>query len=570
MRLLPAALGVLLPLFAAGVASAAPRAKAPCLTATVQAAKAAARNNGGPALPIPPSHVGSVESGTYPLRVYYETAADEAMAGKVLAAAEQAWKHQVEGLGYPAPSTGDGSVSAPVPGLWIYVFNTGYGVGGYTEPLRGIPDTPQADCSSRVVVDSTSPDDAIGPIVEHEFNHATEGAVDCMESFSAWENFTTALEVHFFPDYESYGFLVTSFQSRPELALDYFPDDNEADAVLWDYPYGALMFPVYLKERFAAGDHKLLRQIWSAFAQPGNLTCTEWGACVSDQPNHPNWFEGTDAELKKLGSNFDEAFDEFSVWRAITGHRDDGKHYEHAGQYAEVKSIAKHSLATLPAQGTAEVHQYGSAYVELLPESHATPVRVSIVVDPEAAWSSSLLLGRKGQAVERLTLTFKGAQASLDTGALDGVDWAMLVVSQHANGPHDTDALDYDVQRTFTYSVTSQDAPDAAVPALDAGGPSSPAEVAVQEPGESGCSCGATPAQQSPWGASCALLAAIALRKRSRERKRNATHLTSAILLSVKRRVSERKFPHPPRFGVRRQGLLPPGEGRSVHGVQLG
>ncbi|MBI5535866.1 MAG: hypothetical protein HY898_24315 [Deltaproteobacteria bacterium] len=470
-----------------------------CLTQAMNAAKSWAQTQDVHLMSDPPVNVGYVESKTLPLRVYYQEESDKFMAESVLPLAETAWTKQVTETGYPAPFTGEDNLPV-IPGLWIYIADSGMGGGGYTEWLKDVPSTPVSDCSSRVVIDRQNPYEYLEIVTAHEFNHTTQMATDCVEAISAWENFTSAVDSYFVDDWQL-PYMIGIFQRYPEYPIDFWSYGDGSDELAY-YQYGAALFPIFLRERFGGGDIKLLRDLWYSFAQAGTLTCSPMG-CTSDQPNTPNWFEGTDAVLKKNhGSTWDDAFDEFTVWRAITGSHDDGKHFKGGTQYDDVMTAATHSLAQLPAKGDLELQEYGSRYVSLTPGSFQGKLHFKITADPEATWSSSVLLGRHAQPVERVQMTFDKATGELTVPVQGSMEWITLVIAQHSDGTHNPDDMEYYTSRSFSYLVEGipdpepgpeplpEAGPDANKPGKDGGkvdsGPVA-AEAAPSDDGGCGC-----------------------------------------------------------------------------------
>lgn len=377
----------------------------------------------------------------------------------VLEAADDAWQKQVVEAGFPAPFTTDDVTQPPFPGLYIYIGDTGMGGGGYTDFLNDIAISPQADCAAMVMIDAQNPPDYVVSTVAHEFNHATQMATDCVEAISAWENFATAVEHYYFPDEWAVPYFVETFQNNPEYPIDYWKNPNSESELIY-YQYGASLFPTFLRERYANGDVKFLRNVWYSFAQAGKVTCGIFG-CNSDQPNEPDWFTGLDNVLQANGSSFDEAFDEFSVWRAITGSRDDGFHFAEGSFWAEVATAATHYLKQGAAQGSFDVREYGSRYIELRTDGFTGPVHVQVNVDTAATWSASVLSWRKSEPVQRTVLPFKDGHAELYVDSAQGLQRMMLAVSQHKDATHLPDKLEYTTKRVFDYVVDDDTDPDA-------------------------------------------------------------------------------------------------------------
>ena len=433
-----------------------------CNNAAREAIRRWLRSNGadGPPAPPPPSSIGHLESSSLPLRVYYQTEADQPLAQQVLIAAELAWQKQVVELSYPKPYTAANYTDPAVPGLYLYVGDTGMGGGGFTEWIRNVPDTPQADCSARVAIDSANYEGDVAFVVAHEFNHATQMATDCVEAISAWENFATASGDYFYPGDWTTQYFIQAFQQYPEMPVDYWQNPDGSSDLSY-FQYGASLFPIFLRDRFGKGSQVLLRDAWYSFAQEGTVTCSFFG-CVADKPNDPDWFKGLDNMLHLHGSTFDDAFDEFAAWRAITGSRDDGFHFQSGSSIGEVSTAATHYLKQGGAKGKLDVHEYGSRYIELRTDGYSGPVHVQVKPDAAASWSVSLLSWRKAEPVERrATVLPAGESADVYVASAQGIQRMMLVVSQRKDATHLPDEQEYETTREFEYVVDDDLEPDA-------------------------------------------------------------------------------------------------------------
>lgn len=483
--------------------------------------------------PPPPPSTGHLESSIRPLRVYYESEDQLGMAELVLKAAEDAWQKQVVEDGFMTPFTTRDVQVEPLPGLDIYIGDTGMGGGGYTEWLNDIPLTPQADCSAQVMIDAMNPEEFIAATVAHEFNHATQMATDCIEAVSAWENFATAVEHHYFPDDWATQYFVEVFQSYPEYPIDYWKNPS-GESELGYYQYGASLFPTFLRERYAGGDVKFLRNIWYSFAQKGTVSCFFFG-CTADQPNDPDWFTGLDNVLQANGSSFDDAFDEFSAWRAITGTWDDGFHFSEGGLWTEVATAATHYLKQGAAKGSFDVREYGSRYIELRTDGFTGPLHVQVNVDTAASWSASVLSWRKAEPVQRTSLSFTDGHGEAYLGSTQGVQRLLLVVSQHKDSLHLPDKMEYSTKRVFEYLIDDAPDPDGGAKSepvpeagpdarydakTDAKYDAEPMPAQIEESAEGGgCDCGvAGRGGRTPFAAGIAALVALAASVRLRRR----------------------------------------------------
>lgn len=462
--------------------------------------------------PVPPQTL-HVDSSQFPIRVFYD-AGRISQAQTALQYAEKAWQRQVVQLGYRAPHTlGDPD---PVQLGMDFYFASSDEWAGLTVPLADIPSTPLCDCSSRMFLNDYLHGPDMATTVEHEFNHATQGATDCGETISAWEGFTTAVESIGYPDDQSNRYMLREFQNWPEFPLDYwsYPSGGGSsdlpDAL---YQYGAAVFPFFLKDRFAGGDPAFLREVWESFKQDGTYE-PESGSC--SEGNDPDWFQGLDALLKTKGSSLPEAFAEFAVWRAVVGRYNDGQHLKNAG-YVPAPAVAV-IFQGFPVRNYLVVRKWGTRYLEYVPATESEgPLAITITGKLPALWIGSVMLWRQGQAVEVLPLTFdaKGV-ASLQTPFLAGIDRVLIAVSQVAGPEYRTGDMEYATGQSFQYSVTQlagQDAaqpagPDAAPAGLDAepAGPDAAGPDATQagadaapaglDAGASGLDAGAPPVKE--------------------------------------------------------------------------
>lgn len=470
-----------------------------CQTEAVHRARAFAGARGVVPLRIPPPHSNWIDSLRYPIRVHHPN--DLFRAQAILAAAEDAWRVQIDAVGYPAPHT-DGDEGPVIPGIWYYLADAG-GAAAYAEWLADIPGTTRCDCSCRIVVDPSVGLADLPIIVAHEFSHATQIATDCTEAISAFENFATAVMTQSYPASSLPLGLIASFQSHPEWPVDAWGLPSS------EYQYGAALFPLYLDARFGSNDMTFLRDVWNGFAQSGSVTVSSFEYPTCSSGNSPDWFEALDSLLRqRAGSSFDEAFDEFSTWRAITGAHDDGAHYPRGTDYPAA-AVADLSLATLPASTQRAVHDYGSVHV-LLTNRPQEPVDVRITTDEAATFGASLILWRDNGTVDRVQAVFDGDTAVVPVASFD-VTRALVVVSQRSAGDYDPDRMQYTGTRLVEVSVgpaVGPSPPDAGVvvdfdawPTHDVVLPSAgPGESSGLNPAPRGCACRLGAGEpSSPW-----------------------------------------------------------------------
>jgi uncharacterized protein (TIGR03382 family) len=317
------------------------------------------------------------------------------------------------------------------------------------------------------------------------------------------------------------------FQAWPDYSLDFWTQSPGATGPDEYYQYGASLFPIFLLERFGGNDPVFLKDVWESFKQDGTMNMGPTGGGNCSSGNDPDWFQGLDGLLKTHGSDLKTAFSEFAEWRAVVGPHDDGHHFLRGSNYPEPSMGA--SLSQLPVSGYLDVREYGSRFIEFLPQGDERPLSIIVTAKPEASWSGAVLLWSDTQPVERLGLVYDDkAIARLTTPALGGVTRVLIVVNQIDDGSHKTDDADYFSNRYFRYQVEQLAAPgldagmppDTAPPGLDAApGPDAPAGPdATPSPTDAGMAADAGSSTANP-GCGCsapgagasAMLALLAL-----------------------------------------------------------
>jgi MYXO-CTERM domain-containing protein len=234
-----------------------------------------------------------LDSELVPVRVYYDSDSQIALARLTLAAAETSWIAEIDGFGFYAPP-----LTTPEGRYRIYIGDTGMGGGGYCSPIGGYTETPWDDCQTYVVIDQRNPRYYIDSLVAHELNHATQGAMDCLEPVSFWENTATYMKFAVYPTSLSYvRYYMDYFQSMPYWSVA----GGDSSSLYW---YGGFVWAYFLAERFGdPGQGAIfLREIWERGMQETNM-----------MRNSPHYFEALDDLLRERGQgSLHEAFHEFS------------------------------------------------------------------------------------------------------------------------------------------------------------------------------------------------------------------------------------------------------------------
>jgi len=234
-----------------------------------------------------------LDSETVPVRVYYDVDSQTPMARLVLAAAEFSWVTEIDQFGFYAPP-----LTTPEGRYRIYIGDSGMGGGGYCSPVGTYDPTPWDDCPSYIVVDQSNPRYYIDSLVAHELNHATQGAMDCLEPISFWENTATYMKFAVYPESLSYvRYYMGYFQDLPHWSVS----GGDQSSLYW---YGGFVWAYYLAERYGdPGQGAIfLREIWENAMQESGLGF-----------NSPNYLESLDGLLRARGQgDLRRAFHEFS------------------------------------------------------------------------------------------------------------------------------------------------------------------------------------------------------------------------------------------------------------------
>ncbi|MGM0597427.1 MAG: DUF6055 domain-containing protein [Myxococcota bacterium] len=238
-----------------------------------------------------------LDSDTRPLRVYYESVSYESKAAAVLEAAEYAWDIQIDHWGFYEPL-----IVTPEERYRIYLTDSGMGGGGYNAPVSDYPETSHDDCTSYIVIDKSNDEYSIPSVTTHEFNHALQGAMDCLEPPVWWENTATYIMVAVYPSSLPYiGYYLPSFQEAPHESLSFFQQNGA-------YQYGGFIWPLYLADNYGAKTYQdaiLIREFWEECIQSSGFT-----------NNDPNYLKAIDNLLQESEqTSLNTAFEEFSKAR---------------------------------------------------------------------------------------------------------------------------------------------------------------------------------------------------------------------------------------------------------------
>ncbi len=270
----------------------------------------------------------SVDSPRGRFRVHYTTLGADALYGGAETAAQIAsimdsvYTYIVDTLDYPAPPR-DGYEPGGDEKYDIYMKNLGsmfYGM-TYADSL-GFGDPQKATSFIELNADPRrlhgynndphSPMDAIRVTAAHEFFHAVQFGIDWGEAEDIgteyderryWMEMSAVwMEEEIYDDINDYYYYLEHFFNVPEYSIQRF------QGLLDLHPYGSVVFPIYLSERFG---RDIIRDIW--------LLCGELGF-------GPSFLRAADSAIWETSNHTQDwvsVFSEFALWNYLTGERAD-------------------------------------------------------------------------------------------------------------------------------------------------------------------------------------------------------------------------------------------------------
>jgi hypothetical protein len=333
-----------------------------------------------------------LDSGTFPIRVVYPLESDLELAQAVLVAAEAAWQKEILEWGFFAPplGTSDGRYR-------IYVDDTGMGGGGYMSPVDFFWDTAWDDCTSYVVIDRLNSAGDAGPVVAHELSHATQGAMDCLETITFWENTSTFIMAEVDPVGRGWqdGFL-PYFQDYPQESV---AGGSYEDPELGYFWYGGFLWPNFLGGLYGGQEEPavLVRRIWEGAMQESG-----------GNANEVNYMTAIDEVLsERAQASLDEAFTHFAVSRFLVGEHAMAPNADmpHASEYTSVPPIVTDLVVDLfdvfTPVASRRPEPYAVNYLTLSrPADFTREVTLRVVTDDTADWVAVLFSTQGSDVLE--------------------------------------------------------------------------------------------------------------------------------------------------------------------------
>ncbi|MCC7264798.1 MAG: hypothetical protein IT369_19955 [Candidatus Latescibacteria bacterium] len=284
-------------------------------------------------------------------------------------ALDEAWKLEVEVLGYRAPP-GDGGVD----GEEYDVFLTEQAGGAYGWTY---PDSYGTTTSSYIELDNNYAEtrywtqglDGLRVTAAHEFFHAVQfGYYQGADGIWWQEASATWMEEVAHSEADDYLNYLSAFLSDPERALD-SPSFGYSDVHI----YGAALFAHFLDQRH---ERSLIRATWEEWGRQGNAGLEHFDRVLRRQT------------AQGLG----EAVSEFSVWNYFTGPRyRPGHFYAESEKYPAVRSRSLATPAKVTVQHSDFLDHLASTYVRLEPQGRSGGLRLRFAPE-RGQWRAQLLL----------------------------------------------------------------------------------------------------------------------------------------------------------------------------------
>jgi hypothetical protein len=180
-------------------------------------------------------------------------------------------------------------------------------------------------------------------VVAPELNHAMQGAMDCLEPTSFWENSASYMMLAVYPGSIWYvRYFLESFQVAPHWSVS---DGNQNSA----YWYGGFIWPYFLISAYGDDwtDAIWLREVWERSMQSSNFSS-----------NIPHYMTAIDDQLTEAGDgDLVSAFHAFCRARFFLGEETSTHHsvLPHASQLEPIPTVA------------------GSLVVDFEPQEHTPP-----------------------------------------------------------------------------------------------------------------------------------------------------------------------------------------------------
>lgn len=322
--------------------------------------------------PVP--SVGELRSTLYPLSVHYRLESQVDFAQEVLEWAEVSYQKEVLELGFSAPLADEGQGGDDGLDLYLATYAATNG-GAYTVPSQvdSLQNDGRMACSAYIMLYEEITPAKMPVYVAHELNHALQAAMDFEELPWAWEVTATFIEDVVFDSVNDYYHFIPTFQENPDRSLAFFGGSTN----LPYYPYGASLFLHFLSEAYEEGSPGFTVTLWQT---------SEQGFVNDHDYNEPDMLDALQGLTADQGG-LEQALGRFALWRARTGNRDDGQHFQEGKAWDGSEVSVRFSIGPdqLPAHGTfSQLETLGMGFLELKAGEEALPSGLNITLEGAA------------------------------------------------------------------------------------------------------------------------------------------------------------------------------------------
>lgn len=288
---------------------------------------------------------------------------------------ENSYTHEITQLAYREPPDDAGTDG---PEYDIYIQDLGSRYYGFTQGEGGIPETPQQDLRSYIVIDNdfnnghfTTGIDGARVTAAHEYFHAIQFGYRVYQNSEEpfyYEFCSVWMEDVVYDNINDYYQYLPSFFRNRNLPFNKFTNSNLGEAI-WNF---------FLVKKY--GDTDLVKRTWEIMQSDALAT-----AAINQA-------------LQEKGSNFGDAFAEFAVWNYFTGSRAQPMdYYDESPMYPEVSLKGSFSLnadTTIVDSSLSSTHSYYKFTV-----ASEGPLAISGQVDVPANWRFVAIVTRPDNQV---------------------------------------------------------------------------------------------------------------------------------------------------------------------------
>lgn len=290
-------------------------------------------------------------------------------------ACEASWQEYHVNMNWDLPP-GDGAMGGGSDMIDCYIHDLGAGYLGMAEIETPVPGPPSGDWTGFFHVNRNIGSANVRRVTTaHEYMHIVQFGYRAFGARWYMENCAMMGEEWVYDHVNDYHGYLLHFFLYPYWTLTTFNGM---------YEYGGIVWPMYQSERFA---DELVEDIWGIFQWDG---VTIWDAF--------------DEALFPYGYETISAYTEFMRWCFYTRDRDDGMHFEEAGDWL----ITFWPDGTYSSYPTGELHpnpikrpeQVGTSIMEFIPETGSTDNILVVDFDgPDCSAAVDLIAKRDGEDI---------------------------------------------------------------------------------------------------------------------------------------------------------------------------